>query len=99
MVLEAVKRTDPILVGFSLIFQFYIRRYGALIRMLREEGVGCHFTMGGHYPEPELRADVEGRARVGQRSPVRGRDHSLGDGRGPLRRPGLACCPRYRVAP
>lgn len=50
VVLEAVKRTDPVLVGFSLIFQFYIRRYGALIEMLRDEGVDCHFTMGGHYP-------------------------------------------------
>lgn len=40
----------PILVGFSLIFQYYIRRYGALMSSLREHGIDCHFTMGGHYP-------------------------------------------------
>lgn len=40
----------PLLIGFSLIFQFYVLRYGALIRRLREAGVDCHFTMGGHFP-------------------------------------------------
>lgn len=49
-ILAAVKALDPVLVGFSLIFQFYIRRYGALMAMLRENGVDAHFTMGGHYP-------------------------------------------------
>ncbi|MCW3473411.1 B12-binding domain-containing radical SAM protein [Limobrevibacterium gyesilva] len=49
-IVAAIRRADPILVGFSLIFQFYIRRYGDLIRTLRAHGVDCHFTMGGHYP-------------------------------------------------
>jgi len=49
-ILAAVQALDPVLVGFSLIFQFYIRRYGDLMRMLRRNGVDCHFTMGGHYP-------------------------------------------------
>ncbi len=49
-ILAAAKNLDPILVGFSLIFQFYIRRFGALIRYLRDGGIACHFTMGGHYP-------------------------------------------------
>jgi len=47
---EAIRAADPLLAGFSLIFQFYIRRYAALMRELREAGVRCHFTMGGHYP-------------------------------------------------
>lgn len=49
-IIEAVKAADPLVVGFSLIFQFYIRRYGLLMERLRREGVACHFTMGGHYP-------------------------------------------------
>ncbi len=49
-ILAAARRLDPVLIGFSLIFQFYIRQIGALIRYLRDNGVHCHFTMGGHYP-------------------------------------------------
>jgi anaerobic magnesium-protoporphyrin IX monomethyl ester cyclase len=49
-ILAAARRLDPVLIGFSLIFQFYIRKFGALIRYLRDNGVNCHFTMGGHYP-------------------------------------------------
>ncbi len=48
--LAAIRRLDPIMVGFSLIFQFYIHRFEALARYLRKSGVGCHFTMGGHFP-------------------------------------------------
>src|SRR3954453_15267052 len=60
----AVRAAQPMLVGFSLIFQFYIRRYATLMDALRREGIDAHFTMGGHYPtlspqqtlaaEPEL---------------------------------------------
>jgi anaerobic magnesium-protoporphyrin IX monomethyl ester cyclase len=39
-----------VLIGFSLIFQFYVRNYGALIELLRAAGIRCHFTMGGHFP-------------------------------------------------
>lgn len=49
-ILAAARRLDPILIGFSLIFQFYIRRYDKLMRHLRHNGVACHFTMGGHFP-------------------------------------------------
>jgi hypothetical protein len=38
------------MLGFSLIFQFYVNRFGELIRCLRRHGVDCHFTMGGHFP-------------------------------------------------
>ena len=47
---DAVLAADPILVGFSLIFQYYIRRYRTMMVGLRRHGVDCHFTMGGHYP-------------------------------------------------
>src|SRR5688572_19357096 len=44
---EAIVRTarelDPVLIGFSLIFQFYVRNYGALIELLRTAGIRCHF--------------------------------------------------------
>src|SRR5262249_19296498 len=45
-----VTEAQPMLVGFSLIFQFYIRRYASLMEALRREGIDAHFTMGGHYP-------------------------------------------------
>jgi anaerobic magnesium-protoporphyrin IX monomethyl ester cyclase len=48
--LETAKTLDPILIGFSLIFQSYVTWFGSLIRHLRDGGVSCHFTMGGHFP-------------------------------------------------
>lgn len=47
---DAVVRAQPVLVGFSLIFQFYIFRFEELMRRLRADGVNAHFTMGGHFP-------------------------------------------------
>jgi len=49
-IVRQVTEAQPLLVGFSLIFQYYIRRYDDLMRRLRLAGVRCHFTMGGHYP-------------------------------------------------
>jgi radical SAM superfamily enzyme YgiQ (UPF0313 family) len=49
-VLAAIRRLDPVVVGFSLIFQFYVHRFEELARYLRASGVECHFTMGGHFP-------------------------------------------------
>lgn len=50
LIVDRVRSLDPILVGFSLIFQFYITQFGSLIDKLREGGIDCHFTMGGHFP-------------------------------------------------
>jgi radical SAM superfamily enzyme YgiQ (UPF0313 family) len=50
LILERVRSLDPVLVGFSLIFQFYITQFSTLIDRLREGGIDCHFTMGGHFP-------------------------------------------------
>jgi radical SAM superfamily enzyme YgiQ (UPF0313 family) len=41
---------NPVVVGFSLIFQYYLPDYRTLIQRLRAAGVDAHFTMGGHYP-------------------------------------------------
>ncbi len=41
---------EPLLIGFSIIFQYHVHEFGALIRHLRERGVRCHFCAGGHYP-------------------------------------------------
>lgn len=49
-ILESARSSDPMLIGFSLIFQFYIERFRSLIVRLRDSGVRCHFTMGGHFP-------------------------------------------------
>lgn len=49
-ILDIVTRTQPILVGFSLIFQFYAPQFANLARYLRENDVHCHFTIGGHFP-------------------------------------------------
>lgn len=49
-ILGAARSLDPVLIGFSLIFQFYVDSFDALIRYLRDNGVTCHFTMGGHFP-------------------------------------------------
>src|SRR5215213_7031703 len=40
----------PLVVGFSLIFQFFLPRFRELAIYLREAGVTSHFTIGGHYP-------------------------------------------------
>jgi len=48
--LATIRRLDPVVVGFSLIFQFYVHRFEELARFFRDSGVDCHFTMGGHFP-------------------------------------------------
>jgi len=58
-ILKSVVLADPLLVGFSLIFQFYIERYGGLIRALRARGVDCHFAMGGHFPSLSYQQTLE----------------------------------------
>lgn len=40
----------PLIVGFSLIFQYFLPQYRQLARCLRDAGITSHFTIGGHYP-------------------------------------------------
>ena len=58
-ILAAAQSLNPVLIGFSLIFQFYVDRFGSLIRYLRDNGVQCHFTMGGHFPSLSYSHTIE----------------------------------------
>lgn len=49
-IVETVRRENPALIGFSLIFQYYVPEFQRLASCLRSHGVFCHFTAGGHYP-------------------------------------------------
>src|SRR5690242_6625019 len=49
----------PVLIGFSLIFQFFIDRYAALLYLLRSNDIDCHFTMGGHFPSLSYEQTLE----------------------------------------
>ena len=41
---------QPVVVGFSLIFQVFLPQFRRLARYLRDAGVNGHFTIGGHFP-------------------------------------------------
>jgi radical SAM superfamily enzyme YgiQ (UPF0313 family) len=58
-ILDAAHALDPVLIGFSLIFQSYISWFGSLIRYLRDNRVPCHFTMGGHFPSLSYQHTLE----------------------------------------
>lgn len=49
-IVETIRQLNPVLVGFSLIFQYYVPQFTELASYLRDSGVICHFTAGGHYP-------------------------------------------------
>ncbi len=48
-ILNTLLNINPIVVGFSVVFQFYIYAFSNLISYLRKGGVNCHFTAGGQY--------------------------------------------------
>ncbi|HVF22516.1 MAG TPA: radical SAM protein [Pyrinomonadaceae bacterium] len=58
-ILRIAREINPILIGFSLIFQFFIDRYAALLYLLRTNGIDCHFTMGGHFPSLSYEQTLE----------------------------------------
>jgi anaerobic magnesium-protoporphyrin IX monomethyl ester cyclase len=47
--LKSLKKTDPLIIGFSIIFLNHIDQFTDLIKYLRYNGIVCHFTAGGHY--------------------------------------------------
>ena len=49
-ILQIAQELNPVLIGFSLIFQFFIDRYAMLVHLLRANGIDCHFTMGAISP-------------------------------------------------
>ena len=58
-ILQIALELNPVLIGFSLIFQFYIDRYALLVYLLRANGINCHFTMGGHFPSLSYQQTLE----------------------------------------
>jgi anaerobic magnesium-protoporphyrin IX monomethyl ester cyclase len=48
--LRCIRSEDPVLVGFSIIFQYYLPKIGELASFLASRGVKCHLTAGGHFP-------------------------------------------------
>jgi radical SAM superfamily enzyme YgiQ (UPF0313 family) len=49
-ILTQMIQHQPLVVGFSIIFQYHIDDFKDLIHYLREHGINCHFSAGGHYP-------------------------------------------------
>src|SRR4029079_9336149 len=58
-ILKIALEINPVLIGFSLIFQFFIDRYAALLYLMRANGIDCHFTMGGHFPSLSYEQTLE----------------------------------------
>ncbi len=58
-ILRIAQEINPLAIGFSLIFQFFIVQYAALLYVLRANGVDCHFTMGGHFPSLSYEQTME----------------------------------------
>ncbi|MBN1388066.1 MAG: B12-binding domain-containing radical SAM protein [Bacteroidales bacterium] len=48
-ILNVIKECKPVLLGFSVIFQYHISDFIDLAKYLRENGIECHFTAGGHF--------------------------------------------------
>ena len=49
-ILEHLRNLKPTVVGFSIIFQHFINDFRDMITYLRQNGITCHFSAGGHYP-------------------------------------------------
>lgn len=49
VITKYLKRLNPLLVGFSVIYQYYLSDFQDLILYLRKKEINCHFTAGGHY--------------------------------------------------
>jgi len=49
-ILARVRETDPLLIGLSIIFQYFTPDFGKLVAFLRSHGITCPICAGGHYP-------------------------------------------------
>jgi radical SAM superfamily enzyme YgiQ (UPF0313 family) len=47
---ERLVSRQPLVVGFSLIFQVFLPQFRRVASRLRDEGITSHFTIGGHFP-------------------------------------------------
>ena len=50
IILETLIKAQPLVIGFSVVFQYHLNEFRDLIACLRESGLDCHFCAGGHYP-------------------------------------------------
>jgi radical SAM superfamily enzyme YgiQ (UPF0313 family) len=48
-ILKKIKKLKPLVIGFSVIFQYYIHDFRELIGYLRKSGINSHFCAGGQY--------------------------------------------------
>jgi len=48
-ILKKIKKVKPLIIGFSVIFQYHIYEFKELITYLRKSGISSHFTAGGQY--------------------------------------------------
>ena len=48
-ILQEVQQLDPLVVGFSVIFEYHIYKFQELMDYLRAGGIQSHFTAGGHF--------------------------------------------------
>jgi anaerobic magnesium-protoporphyrin IX monomethyl ester cyclase len=46
---DRLRARPPLVVGFSLIFQFFLPQFRRVAAGLRDAGIASHFTIGGHY--------------------------------------------------
>jgi radical SAM superfamily enzyme YgiQ (UPF0313 family) len=49
-ILEKITQRDPLIVGLSVIFQYYTPEFSELATYLRDHGVAALICAGGHYP-------------------------------------------------
>lgn len=60
VILEVLQRQQPLLTGFSLIFENHIYDFRDLVVFLRDQGIGHHFCAGGHFASlrPEMLFEI-----------------------------------------
>jgi anaerobic magnesium-protoporphyrin IX monomethyl ester cyclase len=58
-ILQEIQRAKPLIIGFSIVFQYHLDEFRELMSYLRRGGVGCHFCAGGHYPSFRYRELLE----------------------------------------
>jgi len=49
IILEKLQEMNPMIVGFSVIYEDYIDVFADMMRFLRNAGITCHFVAGGFY--------------------------------------------------
>jgi len=49
-ILQSLLDAQPLIAGFSIVFQYHLDEFRDLMTYLRKGRVDCHFCAGGHYP-------------------------------------------------